>query len=128
VLQLGQLQKVALQGLGVLIHLPQLVLQLLKGGLKGGEGSHRSKHVVSKQGINKQSNIKVGKAGNGNFCLYLQVDHLSGLRSLRTLPGVQHGYAVLLDLLLQVAQLALHFIATTHFIDELPLKGVHIRI
>lgn len=37
VLQLGQLQEIALQSLGVLIHLPQLVLQLLEGGLKSKE-------------------------------------------------------------------------------------------
>lgn len=33
-LQLGQLQEVPLQRLRVLVHLPQLVLQLLEGGLQ----------------------------------------------------------------------------------------------
>lgn len=62
------------------------------------------------------------------FYPYLQVNHLTGLRSLGTLASVQHGYAVLLDLLLQVAQLALHLIAAADLVHELSLEGVHIRI
>lgn len=90
VLELGQLQEVALERLGVLVHFPQLVLQLLEGGL--------------------------------------QVDHLPGLGGLGVLAGVQHRDAVLLDLLLQVAQLALHLVATAHLVDELPLEGIDVGI
>lgn len=90
VLELGQLQEVALERLGVLIHFPQLVLQLLEGGL--------------------------------------QIDHLSGLRSLRVLAGVQHRYTILFDLLLQVTKLAFHLIATTHLVDKLPLEGINVGV
>lgn len=58
----------------------------------------------------------------------LQVNHLAGLRRLGTITGVQHRDRVLLDLLLQVPQLALHLIATTHLVHELALERVHVGI
>lgn len=90
VLQLGQLQEVALQRFGVLVHLAQFVLQLLEGGL--------------------------------------QVDHLPRLGSFGALAGVQHRDAVLLDFLLQVAQLALHLVAPAHLVDELALERIDVRV
>lgn len=89
-LQLGQLQEVALERLGVLIDLAQFVLQLLEGRL--------------------------------------QVDHLPRLGSFGTLARVQHRDAVLLDFLLEVAQLALHLVTSAHLVDELALERVHVRV
>lgn len=58
----------------------------------------------------------------------LQIDHLPGLRSLRILAGIQHRYTVLLDFLLQVAQLALHLVAPAYLVDEFSLKGIDVGI
>lgn len=60
---------------------------------------------------------------------YLQVDHLPRLRRLGALPrDLQHGDSVAADLLLEVAQLALHLVAPTDLIDELALERVHVGV
>lgn len=66
---------------------------------------------------------------NSEEHIYLKVDHLPGLRRLGALPrDLQHGDPVAPDLLLEVAQLALHLVAPADFIDEFALERVDVRV
>lgn len=60
--------------------------------------------------------------------IHLEIYHFSGLRSFRILSSVQHRDSIFFNFFFQVTKLSLHFIATSDFVDEFPLKGVHVRI
>jgi len=59
----------------------------------------------------------------------LQIDDLAWIgRTRNVILDVGQDNAVLLDLRLDVADLALQLIAATHLGDELALEGVHVHI